>query len=102
MHESIGGVEKYDGKQKNRPLGGDFSADMGRLLPFSRYGTLSVSLRSPAPPRGELFVGTGWQITKKLPLSGELDANEVSRLRGSSFLIFRRDILSEVLFAQGL
>ena len=39
---------------------------------------------------------------KKLPLSGELDANEVSRLRGPRFLVFRRDILSEILFAQGL
>lgn len=39
---------------------------------------------------------------KKLPLSGELDANEVSRLRGPSFSVFRGDILSEVLFAQGL
>ena len=53
------------------------------------------------PRRGELY-RTDWQITKKLPLSGELDANEVSRLRGSSFSVFRRDILSEILLAQGL
>ena len=51
--------------------------------------------------RGGLY-RTDWQITKKLPLSGELDANEVSRLRVSSFLVFRRDILSEILLAQGL